>query len=78
MNNVSDSEYVIAKPFYRGGWVNSKGRRVGEHLLIHYKVKDVDSVPAMLAPGEYVLTKKMQQKVRMAFDRAGMKRLKGM
>jgi len=73
-----NSTYINAMPYYHGGLVNSKGKKVGEHLLVHYMVKDEDSIPAMLSPGEYVLTKKMQHKVRTAFDRLGMKRLRDM
>jgi hypothetical protein len=58
---------VLAKPYYNGGPVNSKGKKIGTEMLVHYKVKDVDSVPAMLAPGEFVLTQPMIQRVRKAF-----------
>jgi hypothetical protein len=41
-------------------------------------IKDSDSVPAILTPGEYVLTKKMIKRVKSAFQKAKMKPLKGL
>ena len=59
---------VLAKPFYKGGAVTAKGRPVGTDMLVQYHVKDVDSVPAMLSPGEFVLTKPMIRRVKKAFQ----------
>ena len=69
---------VLAKPFYKGGAVNSKGKKVGTDMLVQYHVKDVDSVPAMLAPGEFVLTHPMQVKVRKAFRVAKLRPIKNL
>jgi hypothetical protein len=68
-----NSIVLDAKPFYRGGEVNNRGHPLGTDLIIKYHVKDVDSVPAMLAPGEWVLTKKHQKIVNNAFRKAKMK-----
>ncbi len=72
-------DVIRAKEFRRGGYVREKSPKYkGQHIRLDYKIKDSDSVPAILTPGEYVLTKKMITKVKKAFEKAKMKKLKGM
>jgi hypothetical protein len=61
-----------------GGVVYEKGHPIGRKLHMEYIVKDVDSVPAILSPGEYVLTKPMIAKVKKVFKKQGIKAFKGM
>ncbi len=70
---------IRAKEFMRGGYVREKSPKYkGQHIKLIYKIKDSDSVPAILTPGEYVLTKKMIKRVKTAFQKAKMKPLKGL
>lgn len=64
---------ILAKAYYKGGKVKDKGKPIGTDMLIHYKVKDVDSVPALLAPKEYVLTEAMQKRINKVYKQAGKK-----
>jgi hypothetical protein len=77
-DRLANPYIVLAKPFYRGGAVIAKGKKVGMDMLVHYHVKDVDSVPAMLAPGEFVLTKRMQNRVKKAFQRSKQRPIRGL
>lgn len=61
-----------------GGLVYEKGHPVGRKLKMEYVVKDVDSVPAILSPGEFVLTKKMLGTVKKVFKKNKEKLIKGM
>jgi hypothetical protein len=61
-----------------GGLVYEKGKPVGRKLKMEYVVKDVDSVPAILAPNEYVLTPKMVKRVKKVFKKNNEKLFKGM
>jgi hypothetical protein len=61
-----------------GGLVYEKGHPVGRKLKMEYVVKDVDSVPAILSPGEFVLTKKMLGRVKKVFKKNKEKLIKGM
>jgi hypothetical protein len=70
---------VRAKEFRRGGYVREKSPKYkNQHILLDYMIKDSDSVPAMLTPGEYVLTKKMIKRVKSAFNKSKMKPLRGL
>lgn len=61
-----------------GGPVYEKGYPIGRKLHMEYVVKDVDSVPAILAPNEFVLTPKMVKRVKGVFKKAGEPLIKGM
>lgn len=61
-----------------GGLVYEKGKPIGRKLKMEYVVKDVDSVPAILAPNEYVLTPKMVKRVKKVFKKNKEKLFKGM
>ena len=61
-----------------GGLVYEKGHPIGRKLKMEYVVKDVDSVPAILSPGEFVLTKKMLGRVKKVFKKNKEKLIKGM
>jgi hypothetical protein len=70
---------IRAKEFLHGGYVRGKSPKYkGQHIRLDYKIKDSDSVPAILTPGEYVLTRKMIKRVKTAFQKAKMKPLKGL
>jgi hypothetical protein len=60
------------------GKVKGKTKPIGQVLTLKYRIKDSDSVPAILTPGEYVLSKKMIPVVKKAFAKAKMKPLKGL
>jgi hypothetical protein len=70
---------IRAKEFRRGGYVREKSPKYKNQIIrLDYKIKDSDSVPAILTPGEYVLTKKMIKRVKTAFQKAKMKPLRGL
>jgi hypothetical protein len=70
---------IRAKEFANGGYVREKSPKYkGQIIRLDYMIKDSDSVPAILTPGEYVLTKKMIKRVKTAFQKAKMKPLKGL
>ena len=61
-----------------GGLIYEKGHPIGRKLKMEYVVKDVDSVPAILSPNEYVLTQKMVKRVKKVFKKNKEKLFKGM
>ena len=65
-----------AKPIK--GKVHGKQEPIGKVLNIAYRVKDSDSVPAILTKGEYVLSKKMVKTTKQAYKKAKMKPPKGL
>ncbi len=60
------------------GKVKGKRQPVGKVVTLKYQIKNSDSVPAVLTPGEYVLSTKMIPRVRQAFRKAKMKPPKGL
>lgn len=75
---LSDVVSESARNLRNGGIVYEKGHPVGVKMKLNYTVKDVDSVPAILSPGEYVLTPKMVKDTRKAFKKAKMKKPLGL
>ena len=60
------------------GKVKGKKQAKGKVITLKYKVVNSDSVPAVLTPGEYVLSKEMIPNVKKAFRKAKMKPPKGL
>lgn len=72
-------DVIKAREFKNGGYVHSKSPKYkGQHIRLDYMIKDSDSVPAILTPGEYILTKPMIKRVQKAFQKSKMKPLKGL
>lgn len=60
------------------GKVKGTKKPIGKVVTLRYQIKNSDSVPAVLTPGEYVLSTKMIPRVKKAFQKAKMKPPKGL
>jgi hypothetical protein len=71
-------EPVQAINFGKGGHVKDNGHKMGDVLHVDFKIKDSDTVPAVLTPNEFVLTEKMRKLARGAFKKAKVRPIKGL